>query len=88
MAWLAGLSGVNEQIFGADEQAPKGAVGVVQKMHSGRENSVRAMLVATAAEDRLNISPTIDVMPCRKFVSGTLTIGASVQRKLARLPIR
>src|SRR6516225_11076198 len=27
-------------------------------------------------------------MPCGKFVSGTLTIGASVQRKLARLPIR
>jgi len=34
------------------------------------------------------ISPAIDVMPCRKFVSGTLTIGASVQRKRARLPIR
>ena len=30
----------------------------------------------------------IDVMPCRKFVSGTLSIGAFVQRKLARLPIR
>jgi hypothetical protein len=27
-----------------------------------------------------------DVMPCRKFVSGTLS--AFVQRKLARLPIR
>ena len=25
-------------------------------------------------------------MPCRKFVSGTLSIGAFVQRKLARLP--
>src|SRR5262245_7227095 len=27
-------------------------------------------------------------MPCRKFVSGTLSIGAFVQRKLARSPIR
>jgi hypothetical protein len=27
------------------------------------------------------------VMPCRKFVSGILTIGAFAQRKLARLPI-
>ena len=32
--------------------------------------------------------PLIDVMPCKKFVSGTLRIGAFVQRKLARLPIR
>jgi hypothetical protein len=32
--------------------------------------------------------PLIDVMPCRKFVSGTLSIGAFVQRQLARLPIR
>ena len=30
----------------------------------------------------------IDVIPCIKFVSGTLRIGAFVQRKLARLPIR
>ena len=29
-----------------------------------------------------------DLMPCRKFVSGILRIGAFVQRKLARLPIR
>jgi hypothetical protein len=29
--------------------------------------------------------PLIDVMPCKKFVSGTLSIGASVQSKLARL---
>ena len=29
-----------------------------------------------------------DLMPCRKFVSGILSIGAFVQRKLARLPIR
>jgi hypothetical protein len=42
--------------------------------------------MATAEEDRLN--PLIDVMPCRKFVSGTLSIGAFVQGKLARLPIR
>ena len=35
-----------------------------------------------------NNRPLIDVMPCRKFVSGTLSIGAFVQSKLARLPIR
>jgi hypothetical protein len=39
-------------------------------------------------KDRLNTCPLIDVMPCRKFVFGTLGIGAFVQRKLARLPIR
>ena len=39
VAWLAGLSGFNEQIFGADKQAPKVAAALVQKMHSGREKS-------------------------------------------------
>jgi len=41
--WCRGLwgHGFNEQSFGADEQAPKVAEGVVQKMHSGRGNSVK-----------------------------------------------
>jgi hypothetical protein len=42
----AGQSGSNEQIFGADKQV---SAGLVQKMHSGRENPVRAMLMAGAA---------------------------------------
>ena len=41
--------GFNEQIFGADKQAPKVAAALVQKMHSGRENSVRAMLMAACS---------------------------------------
>ena len=41
--------GFNKQIFGADKQAPKVAAALVQKMHSGRENSVRAMLSAAAS---------------------------------------
>src|SRR5215813_2467659 len=40
--------GFNEQIFGADEQVPKVAAALVQKMHSGRGNSVEAMLLAAA----------------------------------------
>jgi hypothetical protein len=37
-----GRRGFAEQIFGGDEQAFKVAAALIQKMHSGRANSVRA----------------------------------------------
>ena len=91
-AWTPGWRSIVEHVAGIeDHEVTLATYRAAARCASDRGQPAPARGVGECPTNALsegNFVRAMLVMPCRKFVSGTLGIGAFVQRKLARLPIR